>query len=263
MAKKPVVVIGMGEMGSVFARAFLKQGHPVYPVNRHTDIRKVARALPEPRTVLVAVGENDLEAVLKTIPANWRKRLTLLQNELLPDDYRELSKVTVISVWFEKKKGQDSKVIIPSPAHGPRARLLQKALSTLDIPVRIVEKQREMLFELVLKNLYILTSNIAGLRVGGTVGELWRDHPEFARKVAKDVIRLQEALTGSRFNNDELISAMVTAFDGDPAHKCMGRSAPARLERALSHADRLGIELPTLREIADELSAGHDTAAPL
>jgi hypothetical protein len=211
---------------------------------------------------LVAVGENDLQAVLKSMPKTWRKRLALLQNELLPADYHDLGKVTVISVWFEKKKGQDSKVIIASPAHGPRARLLQKALSTLDIPVRVVEKQREMLFELVLKNLYILTSNIAGLRVGGTVGELWRDHPEFTRKVANDVIRLQEALTGSRFNNDELVDAMVTAFDGDPAHKCMGRSAPARLERALRHADRLGIDLPMLREIADELASPGDTGGP-
>jgi ketopantoate reductase len=262
MAKKPVIVVGMGEMGSVFARAFLKQGHPVYPVNRHTDINKLARTVPKPRTVLVAVGENDLQAVLKTLPKTWRTRLTLLQNELLPADYRDLSKVTVISVWFEKKKGRDSKVIIASPAHGPRARLLQKALSTLDIPVRIVEKQHKILFELVLKNLYILTSNVAGLRVGGTVGELWRDHPDFARKVANDVIRLQEALTGSRFDNDELVDAMVTAFNGDPGHNCMGRSAPARLERALSHADRLGIELPTLREIADERYAHDNTATP-
>jgi hypothetical protein len=31
----------------------------------------------------------------------------------------------------------------------------------------------------------------------------------------------------------------------------MGRTARARLERALAHADRLGIDLPTLRSIMD------------
>ena len=31
MNKAPVIVIGLGEMGSVFARAILKSGHPVYP----------------------------------------------------------------------------------------------------------------------------------------------------------------------------------------------------------------------------------------
>lgn len=255
MAKKPVVVIGIGEIGSVFARAFLRRGHPVYPVTRQTPMRKLAHRLPEPGAVVVAVGESALQPLLVEVPKPWRKRLVLLQNELLPSDYEGLRHATVISIWFEKKRGQDTRVIIPSPAQGPRARLLEKALATLEIPVREVERDRDMLFELVVKNLYILTSNIAGLEVGGTVGELWRDHEDLARRVASDVIRLQEAMTGSRFNNDHLVEAMVAAFDGDPDHRCTGRSAPVRLQRALGHAERYGIEVPTLRDIASAQAA--------
>ena len=252
MAKKPAVVIGIGEMGSVFARGLLRLGHPVYPVNRDTDMKGLAGELPKPKLVVVATAEDELAPVLRDIPKKWRDRLVLLQNELLPDDYADLPNATVISVWFEKKKGQEVKVIVPSPAFGPRAALLARALSTLDIPVRQVDTPREMLFELVVKNLYILVSNIAGLRTGGTVAELWAGHQDLARSVAKDVIALQEGLTGSRFNNDALIAAMVKAFEGDPDHNCMGRSAPARLDRALAHADRLGIGAPTLRAIADD-----------
>jgi ketopantoate reductase len=252
MAKKPVVVIGLGEMGSVFARALLRLGHPVYPVRRGDEPRRLAKALPEPRLVVVAVGESDLAGVLETIPKAWAKRLVLLQNELLPHDYALFDKVTVISVWFEKKQGQDSKVVIPSPAHGPRAKRLAKALATLDIPVRVLERKADLLFELVVKNLYILTTNIAGLRTGGTVSELWQQHEETARAVATDVIALQEALTGRQFDHDALINAMLGAFDGDPAHRCMGRSAPVRLRRALEHAERLGVETPTLNAIAAE-----------
>ncbi|MCB1802609.1 MAG: hypothetical protein KDI82_13035 [Gammaproteobacteria bacterium] len=255
MAKKPVVVIGMGEMGSVFARGFLRLGHPVYPVVRQTRMKQLAADVESPKAVIVAVGENELAEVLSDIPKAWRKRLVLLQNEMLPDDYQHLKKVTVISVWFEKKAGQESKVIIPSPVHGPRAKLVTRALATLDIPATIIEKPRDMLFELVVKNLYILTSNIAGLRVGGTVGQLWNEHEALARNVANDVIRLQEALTGTRFNNDDLIAAMRRAFDGDPEHKCMGRSASARLERALARADQLEILLPTLQAISGEQAA--------
>ncbi len=252
MSKPPVVVIGIGEMGSVFARGLLRTGHPVHPVTRDSDMQALARELPEPALVLVAVGEAALQPVLEAIPEAWRDRLALLQNELLPADYAALPDPTVISVWFEKKKGQDVRVLIPSPVHGPRAGLLIDALGSLEIPAREVPDAAGMLFELVLKNLYILTTNIAGLRSGGTVDELWRHHQPLARAVAADVIDLQEALTGQRFDREALIEGMLEAFDGDPQHRCMGRSAPARLERALAHADRLGLAVPTLREIAVE-----------
>ncbi len=252
MNKSPIVVIGIGEMGSVFARGLLRLGRPVYPVTRETDMSKLADELPTPAMVLVAVGESALPPVLEALPEAWRDRLALLQNELLPADYADLPGATVISVWFEKKKGQDVKVLIPSPVFGPRAQLLVDALATLGIPAHEVPDDQALAFELVLKNVYILTTNIAGLRVGGTVGELWRDHEPLARAVANEVIDIQEGLTGRSYDRDALIGGMLEAFDGDPEHRCMGRSAPARLQRALAHADRLRLEVPTLREIARE-----------
>lgn len=254
MNRQPVVVIGIGEMGSVFARGFLRLGHPVYPVTRDSDMQALAEDLPEPELVLVAVGETALQPVLDQIPAVWKGRLGLLQNELLPADYADLPAPTVISVWFEKKKGQDSRPLIPSPVFGPKARLLIDALASLDLPAREVHSAGEMLFELVLKNVYILTTNIAGLRVGGTVEELWQRHEDLARAVISDVIDIQEALTGQTFDRQALIGGMLKAFHGDPRHKCMGRSAPARLQRAIEHADRFALAVPTLREIAEEQS---------
>ncbi len=251
---KPVVIIGMGEMGGVFARGFLRSGYPVYPVTRVMNITEVANQINDPELVVVAVAENDLHAVLENIPDHWRDRLLLLQNELLPDDWKRhgLKNPGVISVWFEKKKGQDARVIIPSPVFGPGATLLRDALAAIDIPCSCLDSEDELLFELVVKNLYILTSNIAGLETGGSVGELWRDHRTVAEVVAQDVIQLQQALTGKNFDHDELIAAMLRAFDGDPDHKCMGRSAPARLARALQLAQEKGIDVPTLRGIAQK-----------
>ncbi len=239
-------------MGGVFARGFLRQGHPVHPVTRGHDLGERAARLPEPELVLVAVAENDLHDVLARMPAAWRDRLVLLQNELLPQDWRRhgLATPTVISVWFEKKPGQDVKVLIPSPALGPHAILLHDALATLDIPVRVLDGEDALLFELVLKNVYILTTNIAGLVVGGNVGELWSHHRELAREVAAEVIRLQSALTGRELDADALVAGMVTAFEGDPEHRCMGRSARARLERALQQARDAGLELEKLEAIA-------------
>lgn len=250
--KKPVIVIGLGEMGGVFARGFLRSGYPVYPVVRDSDISQMARDIADPELVLVAVAENDLHPVLETIPQVWHDRLVLLQNELLPGDWQKhgLESPTVISVWFEKKKGQDAKVIIPSPVYGPQAQKVHDALASIDIASRVLNTEDELLFELVAKNVYILTTNIAGLETGGNVGELWAQHQDVARQVTQEVISIQQALTGEAFDADQLIAAMVNAFNGDLEHMCMGRSAPARLQRALVLAEQHQLVLPKMQAIS-------------
>ena len=254
---KPVVIIGMGEMGGVFARGFLKAGYPVYPVMREVSAKEVAGNLDVIETVVVAVGEKALDETLENIPAKWRDKLILLQNELLPADWEKHHvSPTVISVWFEKKKPMDYKVIIPSPVFGPQAGLVEEALGAIDIPVKRCSTEDELLGELIVKNLYILTTNIAGLKAGGNVRELWDDHRDLARSVAGEVLDIQFKLAGRELSRDKLIEAMVKAFEGDPDHKCMGRSAPARLARALQQADDAGLEAATLRDIAQQCAAG-------
>lgn len=252
--KSPIVIIGLGEMGGVFARGLLRAGYPLTPVTRDMELATVAAEVPQPQLVLVAVGENDLHPVLASVPRSWRDRLVLLQNELLPRDWRQYDydNITVIPVWFEKKKGQDVKELIASPVFGPNATPIAEALTRLDIGNRVLETPQQLLFELVRKNVYILTTNIAGLECGGNVHQLWHEHQDLARAVASDVIDIQEYLTGENFYRQDLIDGMVEAIDGDPQHMCMGRSAPGRLRRALEHADRGGIEAATLRRIAAE-----------
>jgi len=249
---KSVVVVGLGEMGSVFARGFLRSGYTVFPVIRGVDMQTAADEITDPELVLIAVAEADLHKQLEKCPGVWKDKLVLLQNELLPRDWQRYGlDPTVISVWFEKKKGQDSKVIIPSPVYGKHAQQLVDALACIDIAATVLADEAALLHELVLKNVYILTSNIAGLEVGGNVAQLWDDHKTVANAVAADVIRLQEALTGKILNHQALIDGMVAAFDGDREHKCMGRSAAARLQRALILAKENNLSLPMLERISN------------
>lgn len=255
--KDPVVIIGMGEMGGVFSRGLLKLGHPVFPVTRETNQESLARALSDPVLVLVTVAENDLHPVLERLPTAWRDRVGLVQNELLPRDWKAhgITQPTVITVWFEKKQGQDVKVLVPSPVHGPNARLLVDALAKLQIPAWKLAGENELLFELVRKNVYILTTNITGLVVGGTVDALWKRHRDLALAVANDVMDIQFALIGKSLDRERLIEGMVAGIEGDPAHQCTGRSAPARLARAIAHADQAGLAVTKLREIAARAKA--------
>lgn len=245
--KRPIVVIGIGEIGSVFARGFLRLGATVIPVTRQMDIKEQAGQIEDPEAVIVAVGESELQSVLSEIPKEWNDRLVLIQNELLPRDWNNHHIYpTVISVWFEKKKGQDVKIVIPSPVFGKHAALISSALGELEIPTVILDSPDELVFELLRKNFYILTSNITGLKVGGTVGELWSQHQSFAEDVVTDITTIQQHLVGYVIDKDKLIEAMLIAFDGDPNHGCMGRSAPARLQRALDIAQSANLEVPTL-----------------
>ncbi len=253
--KEGIVIVGMGEMAGVFARGFLRTGHPVYPVTRDMSMAAVAAEVPAPALVLIAVGEADLHPVLEQVPPAWRDRLGLLQNELLPRDWQAhgMENPSAISVWFEKKKGMDAKVLIASPAYGPRAQLLVDALNALDIAARSVASAEELEHELVRKNVYILTTNIAGLECGGTVKDLWQDHRALAETVAAEVMDIQAWLVGHDLDRARLMEGFVEGCEGDWEHKCMGRSAPARLKRNLGFADEAGLAVPKLRELAAKL----------
>ncbi len=250
--KKPIVVLGIGELGSVFARAFLKNNYPVYPITRQSDVAELANSI-DPELILVCTAERDLQDALKSIPDQWKDRVAMMQNELLPRDWAAHNFInpTVISVWFEKKKGMDSKVLISSPAYGPKAQILVDSLALIDIPAHSVADEAALLFELVLKNLYILTTNIAGLAIetGSTVDDLRNKHLELMRDVSSDVLKLQVALTDATFSEDALEKGMIHAFEGDLNHSCMGRSAPARLDRALELAKEFQLNVPTLEKI--------------
>ncbi|WP_321323834.1 hypothetical protein [Thiomicrorhabdus sp.] len=250
--KDPIIVIGLGELGSVFARGFLRLGYPVQGVTRDMDTNIVAKNIPNPTAVLVAVGEADIEQTLADIPQVWKDRVILLQNELLPKDWKAaaIENPTVISVWFEKKKGMDSKVVLPSPIFGANAKLVFNALAQVDLPSFILDSEEELTYELVRKNLYILTTNIAGLEVGGNVDQLQTQHSIVMQAVANDVLDIQDWLTETSNDRERLMEGLLEAINGDLEHGCMGRSAPARLTRAIGFADKAGLEVSKLRTIA-------------
>jgi len=256
--KDPAIIVGMGEMGGSFARGLLRTGHPVVPVLRNTDPGPIARSVPEPAATLVTVGEADLDHALENLPHQWQSSTVLVQNELLPRNWvaHGFGSPTVAVVWFEKKPGRSENVIIPTPIYGKHARMLVEALASIDVAATHLNDEAELMYELVRKNMYILTANIAGLVTKGTVHDLWYNNRELAESVANEILPIQEWLTGQSLDGDRLMAGMVETFDADPDHGSTGRSAPARLDRAIRHATEAGIEVPKLREIAASIDNG-------
>ncbi|NNJ47570.1 MAG: hypothetical protein HKP18_07050 [Acidimicrobiia bacterium] len=250
---RTITLIGVGEMGAVFSHALLRAGHPVFPALRSTPAAAVFEQNPDPELALVTVGEDDLGPVLEELPEAWRSRVGLIQNELLPRDWvrHGIESPTVAVVWFEKKPGRATRVIIPTPVAGPHAGMVVEALTSIDIAAEVIPDET-LIDALVAKNLYILTANIAGLRTGGTVAELWDDHNELASAVATEVLDIQDWLVGYPVDRERATAGMLAAFRGDPDHGTTGRSAPKRLDRAILHARTAGIKTPVLVEIGRE-----------
>lgn len=249
--KKNIIVIGLGELGSVFARGFFKLGYPVQGITREMSLSLMAQEIPDPKAVLISVGEADLPSILNTLPQQWQQNVILIQNELLPKDWlkSEITKPTVASIWFEKKKGMEAKQVMPSPVFGKQASLVKQALATVDLEAYELKHFDDLQYELVRKNLYILTTNIAGLKVGGSVAELAKNHADLMQAVANEVLSLQDALTQSKNNHERLLKGLLEAFEGDPDHQCMGRTAKLRLERAIALAKEYGIDTPIFNQI--------------
>ena len=251
------MIIGMGELGEIFARGFLKLGYPVYPVLRSMQLSTVVSAIPDPELVLLAVGEEDLHSQLDILPEDWRDRLAFLQNELLPRDWHrhDIVDPTVIVVWFDKKKGRPFKALLPSYVSGPKAALITSSLQIIDVPCREISREQH-LYEMIRKNLYILTVNIAGLKMspGSTVNKLWADYREMTEILVKELLDIQEWLVQGKLPRDKLLSGMLEAFSADPEHICRGRTAPERLNRVLKFASLAGISVPMLQAISIEIS---------
>ncbi|MEM6957605.1 MAG: hypothetical protein AAF645_18065 [Myxococcota bacterium] len=250
------IVVGIGELGGIFAKGLLRTGHRVTPVGRSSTLSAALERTPGADPIVVAVGEAELPAILQAAPGACHGRLVLLQNELLPASWSILEAApTVASVWFEKKPGKPIHPIRSTPISGPRAEPITRALSSLGLPAHVVDAE-SMVEALVLKNLYILTANVAGLvaPAGTTTGALWNEHRDLALPIAKDVLTLQRSLVGpeagAKLDGQALLNELAAAFLDDPKHGARGRSAPARLQRALGQARELGLTLPALAQVA-------------
>ena len=78
---------------------------------------------------------------------------------------------------------------------------------------------------------------------------MWQQNQALARGIASDILDIQFKLIGKELNREKLIKKMTEAFSGDWQHKCLGRTALARLERAVFQADQFHLAVKTLREI--------------
>jgi len=240
---RDLVVVGPGQLGRLFGAGALARGIRVTPVRRGDDAGAAAAGVPD-APILVAVGEPALAAVLLALPPARRNDAILVQNELFPADWTPLTPdPTVAVVWLNAKAGRPIEVARPTAVHGRHARLFCELHDPLGLPCVPVDAPT-LGVELVAKYAFILAVNALGLRADDTVGAWLARDRALVRSIAGEGIALGEARLGRAVDRAAAEAAIVAAMQALRDMPARGRTARARVERALVFARERGIPAP-------------------
>jgi ketopantoate reductase len=248
---RELVIVGVGELGKLFGAGALRAGLRVTPVTRANRVEDVLKHVAPRTPILLSVGEDALSDVLRALPQEHRECVILLQNELFPSVYRAYGITpTVLVPWVLQKRGQPTTVARPSPIFGAQADLFAELLDALAIAHTRLTTEAELAQALADKYAFILTINTLGVATDRTLGMWLQEDPAQVLEVCDEAARLAEALVEQPIDPATAHRAAREAMIALSHVPARGRSARERLDRALLHAARLGLRIPTLTRIA-------------
>jgi hypothetical protein len=241
---RDIVVFGLGQLGQLYGSAALRAGIRVTPITRGVSPQAVLTALPEETPVLLAVGEEALAGALDELGA---RPTILLQNELFPSAWeRRGSTPTVMVPWLLKKAGQPLTVPRSTQVFGAQAELVEALHAALGIACERLPNVQALHQALVDKYAFILTINALGLLRDRTLAIWLAEDPLRVRALAEEAATLGERLCGTSIDRARTIQAVLEGMRNLSSMSARGRTARARIDRALAHAAQLGLELPEL-----------------
>lgn len=248
---RELVIYGLGELGQLYGAAALRSGLRVMPITRAMSAQDTLQAVPLDVPVLIAVGEDSLAEALSALELQRERPTILLQNELFPSQWERHGGVpTVLVPWLLKKRGLPLSVARVTPVWGRHAELICELHRALDAPVIALASEHALHQALVEKYAFILTINALGLVRDRTLGHWLQEDPRRVEALALETARLGALLCAAEVDLAACSRATNEAMAALRAIGARGRSAQARVQRALAHGARLGMPLPELTEAA-------------
>jgi ketopantoate reductase len=248
---KDLVVIGLGELGKVFAQSALSAGLRVTPVRRGDDVAGRLHGLSHETPLLVAVGEDALAQVLDALPIERRDAVILLQNELWPAVWRSRAmQPSVVVPWVLQKTGQPRIVVGTSPAFGRHAGVIAALCAGAGLPSEVLADESALLQALAEKYAFILTINALGAFRDDLLGAFLAAEEARIEALCHEASELSAVLTGAPIDEAKCISRTRAAMAAMASVRARGRSAQMRVARALAHARDFGLAVPTLKACA-------------
>lgn len=245
-ARADLVVVGVGQLGGLYATGALRGGFRVTPVGRDVDPGAVVDA-GGAGPVLVTVGEDTLAAVLRALPSSRRDDAILVQNELFPADLDGAPTLAV--VWLNRKEERPAEVARPTVVHGRHAGVMARIHAALRLPCRVVTEPAALHAELVAKYAFIVCVNGLGVLAPLTVGEWLARDPGQVRRLLQEGVAVGEARLGQAVDRAAAIAAGEEALRALVHMPVRGRTARARIERAVAAARARGVAVPALDAI--------------
>jgi hypothetical protein len=244
---RDLLLWGVGELGRFLGGAALRANMRVTPITRATQPENAFSQLPSDTPLLIAVGEAELDAVLARVPEGRKGAVILLQNELFPAHWQAHQvQPTVLVPWLLKKRGEPELVGRATRVFGVHARLVEELHQILGIACEPLPDAQALRQALVEKYTFILTINALGLVRDLKLGE-WRiQDPERVEKLARESARLGAARAESSIDEAACVASTFEAMERMASIAARGRTAGARVARALDEANKHGLVLPEL-----------------
>ncbi len=250
---KDLVLVGVGQLGTLFGEGALLASRRVTPLRRDSDVERCLDDVQPDAPVLVTTGEHDLAGAIERLPRERREHVILVQNELFPSVWRGLGldEPTVCVVWLSKKAGRPVEIGGPTEVYGRHADVVAQIHEALTLPCLVLPSQEALSLALAAKFAFILGINALGLERDITLGE-WLEQDQArvlavvddARRLAEAKLRLKEGFP--RADGKKVQRKVLDAMTLLSTYPAKGRTAKARLERAREDAKVLGLELPNL-----------------
>jgi hypothetical protein len=242
-----MIVLGVGELGRLFAGAALAEGLHVTPITRGVTPAHVLAGRPPHVPILVAVGEDALERALDSLPAARRDDAVLVQNELWPSVWQSRGfRPSLMLPWVLQKPGLPRTVVGTTPVFGAHAAMLGALCARLSLPcVGITE--REVPQALADKYTFILVINALGCWRDELLGRFLTDAQPQIAALCQEASALSAALLDAPLDPVRSHRLTLDAMEAMASMRARGRTASLRVDRALGHAATHGLNVPALR----------------
>lgn len=254
---RDAAVVGLGQLGQMYAGALLNQGYRVTPVVRATP-RPLELGLAPEAPVLVSVGEDALDAALsELVAAGLGQRVMLLQNELFPATWKKhpTAHPTVMVVWTNRKKGVPL-VGAPTRVFGPLADLVVRMHAALEIPCEVLPDEHALNTELCAKYAFIVAVNALGVSEPRTLQEWMEAEPQTVGRVLQDAVSLSAVRVDASVDVEEARRRAHSAMVALASIPSRGRTSWARMERAAAVSQEQHLPVPALRRLLPQLFRG-------